>query len=68
MAQHLWITFTHGRLCEVCRTLQADFTGEWKPPVSPICPGDDDEGGRGRRRNRPRPNAPSGAPRELEMA
>jgi hypothetical protein len=68
MAQHLWHEFRHGRLCEVCRALQDDFRGEWRPPVSSICPGDsEDDGARGRR-NRPRPIAPSGAPRVLEMA
>jgi hypothetical protein len=65
MAQHLWNEFRHGRLCEVCLTLQADFTGAWKPPVSPICPGDDNDGGR---RVRPRPYAPSGSPLVLEDA
>jgi hypothetical protein len=69
MAQHLWYEFRHGRLCEVYRALQADFSGEWKPPVSPICAGEsDDDGARGHRGGRPRSPAPSGAPRVLEMA
>ena len=65
MAQHLWQTFLMVRMCEVCRAAQTERQMGWTPPVSPICPGDDDDGGR---RLRPRPYAPSGSPLSLEDA
>ncbi len=67
MAQHLWVTTSIIRICEDC--LAKQFWGEraWTPEVNPICSGDPDDDGQ-RRRTRPRPNAPSGAPRVLEMA
>jgi hypothetical protein len=67
MAQHLWHTFLMARLCETCRAMQFEQQVGWTPHVSPICPGDPDDGGR--RITRRRPNAPSGAPlRVLEDA
>jgi hypothetical protein len=71
MAQHLWHELTGRlgglRLCEVCATWQAGLSGDWKPEVSSICPGDPDDGGK--RRVRPLPHAPSGNPiRVLEDA
>ncbi len=41
MAQHLWVGTLIFRFCGVCEVRQY-----WAPPVSPICPGDDDDGGR----------------------
>ena len=55
------------RVCEVCRVTQIEDRGEWTPPRNPICSGDPDDDG-GRHRTRPRPVAPSGAPRVLELA
>lgn len=66
MAQHLWHEFLRIRACEVCLRTQIFAGGEWAPDLSPICAGDDDDGGR--RRTRPKPVAPSGAPRVLELA
>jgi hypothetical protein len=66
MPQHLWRGALQIRSCEVCGALQSSFRGEWAPSVGPICPGDDDDGGRPA--PRPKPNAPSGAPRVLEPA
>lgn len=66
MAQHLWFEARRVRFCEVCKASQGELDGHWAPSVSPICSGDDDDDGR--RVVRPRPNAPSGAPRVLEMA
>jgi hypothetical protein len=66
MPQHIWIGKTHFRTCEDCNAYQVDHDGEWLPAVYPICPGDDEDGGR--RVTRRRPNAPSGAPREREVA
>jgi hypothetical protein len=60
MAQHLWRGVESVRLCEVCLVSQMKLGGEWHRPVSPICSGDPDDGGR--RTTRRRPNAPSGAP------
>ena len=73
MAQHLWregrVTFGRIRVCDACdaRQITGDPPMEW-PRISPICPGDDHDGGR--RVIRRRPEAPSGAPRErvLESA
>ena len=67
MPQHLWTMTTEViRFCEVCRVWQAGRGSDWTPPISAICPGDDnDDCGRV---TRPRPNAPSGAPRVLEVA
>jgi len=59
MAQHLWRGFLTARTCEVCLTTQFERQVGWTPPVSPICAGDPDDGGR--RVTRRRPNAPSGA-------
>lgn len=68
MAQHLWHTLLMARMCEVCHAMQTEHQVGWTPSISPICPGDDDDHGGGRRL-RPRPNAPSGAPiRVLEDA
>jgi hypothetical protein len=65
MPQHLWhYTGHHGqrRYCEVCHRVQKyerQTTGgryAWMPPCSPICPGDDEDGGQGGpRRVRPKP-------------
>jgi hypothetical protein len=67
MAQHLWRGFLMVRMCEVCLAMQAEREAGWTPPVSPICSGDPDGGGR--RRTRPLPHAPSGNPvRVLEDA
>jgi hypothetical protein len=67
MPQHLWCEVRQIRVCEVCRALQCQADGSWSPRVSPICSGDPDHDG-GRRTARPRPVAPSGAPRVLEPA
>lgn len=66
MAQHLWSETPEFRLCEVCLTWQLKISSrsEWTPDVTPICRRDDD----GRRRPQLKPNTPSGAPRELEVA
>jgi hypothetical protein len=45
MAQHLWRVAADLRLCEVCLASQRKAQAEW-PWISPICPGDDDDGGR----------------------
>jgi hypothetical protein len=66
MAQHLWCGSRRARACEVCGVIQAAVSGDWLPSVSPICSGDPDDDGR--RPPRRRPNGPSGAPRELEVA
>ncbi len=66
MPQHLWIGASHFRLCEVCQAYQVDHGSRWEPSVPPICPGDDDDDDK-RPRRRPRPIAPSGAPRTLEV-
>lgn len=66
MPQHLWVGGEIVRMCEVCTAIQRATASGWTPPVSPICSGDDDDGGRRRPRNRPL--APSGAPRVLEDA
>lgn len=57
MAQHLWESAGRLRFCEVCMMPQVLREGEWLPPLSPICPGDD----RWREeRRRPRsPNLPA---------
>jgi hypothetical protein len=68
MPQHLWRGMSLIRVCEVCLAHQFGKGDNWQPPVSPICSGGDDSGGR-RRTTRPRPMAPSGAPsRVLEPA
>jgi hypothetical protein len=67
MAQHIWTTVSIFRFCEVCEARQFGTGEGWRPPISPICSGDDDDGGR-RCTTRPRPMAPSGAPRVLEPA
>jgi hypothetical protein len=68
VAQHLWIGFDKARWCEACLVWQGKDRTGWTPAVNPICPGDDQDGGR--RVIRRRPDAPSGAPRErvLESA
>jgi hypothetical protein len=69
MPQHVWIGFDKARWCEVCLAWQGKAGTEWTPPISSICPGDDEDGGRRRSTRRP-PDAPSGVPRErvLESA
>ena len=67
MAQHIWIGRSPFRVCEDCNAYQVNHDGEWLPAVYPICRGDDDDDG-GRSVTRRRPNAPSGAPRVLEVA
>jgi hypothetical protein len=67
MPQHLWVGGDIVRMCEVCTAIQRASASGWTPPVSPICSGDPDDDG-GRRRSRPKPVAPSGAPRVLEVA
>ena len=64
MPQHLWLSTSRlWRICEVCWTAQVQRGGEWTPPVSTICPGDDDDDRpSGPRRRRPKPLAPSDAP------
>lgn len=66
MPQHLWSGSSEARACEVCLAHQIKSAGDWAPPISSICPGDPDDGGR--RITRRRPDAPSGAPRMLEPA
>jgi hypothetical protein len=66
MAQHLWRGMTLIRICEACGQHQFGEGDGWQPHVSPICPGDDEGGGR--RRLRPMPYAPSGSPLVLEDA
>ena len=68
MAEHLWQSTGHCRICGACLKLQIDTDEGWQPPVSPICLGDDNGGGR--RRFPRRPRAPSGERlvRELEDA
>lgn len=68
MPQHIWRGDQRTyRVCEVCLVPQVYEGGEWIPPLSPICRGEDeDDGARGRPRRRP--NAPAGPPRVLEMA
>ena len=69
MPQHIWLEIGAARFCEDCDAQQFFDARcrEWRPPVYPICPGDDDENdGRGPRR---KPKAPSGGgvrTRELE--
>jgi hypothetical protein len=70
MAQHLWHEFPLTRFCEVCFAWQPrERDGGWSPIIGPICPGDDEDGGRRARR---RPLAPAGGTplrvRELEPA
>lgn len=68
MPQHLWRGDQKAyRVCEACRAPQYYKHGEWLPPLSPICPGDeeDDNSRRGPRR---RPSAPSGPLRVREFA
>ena len=65
MAQHLWIGFTKARWCEACLVWQAKDRTGWTPPVNPICPGDDEDGGR--RVMRRRPDAPAGGTRVREL-
>ena len=63
MPQHLWGAFGNARVCEVCLESQVKGGAGWTPPVSTICPGDDDDdrpSAPGRRR--PKPLAPSDAP------
>jgi hypothetical protein len=67
MAQHLWRGMSLIRVCEVCLAHQFGKGDDWQPHVSPICSGDPEGDGR-RRATRPRPMAPSGAPRVLEPA
>jgi hypothetical protein len=66
MAQHLWVTASIVRICEVCGARQFGQGNDWRPRVSSICSGDPDDDGR--RRPPPKPIAPSGAPRVLEDA
>jgi hypothetical protein len=49
------------RACAVCYAHQVKAGGEWSPPVSLICRGDPDDGGRAATRRRP--DAPCDAPR-----
>jgi len=65
MPQHLWHEFPRTRFCEVCYATQTTLRADWSPPLSTICPGDPDDGGR---RVRLRPHAPSGDPKVLELA
>jgi hypothetical protein len=69
MPQHLWHDFSRTRFCEVCFASQRQAEGDWSPPVSPICPGDDEDGGRRARR---KPLTPAGGTplrvRDLESA
>jgi hypothetical protein len=56
MPQHLWMNAGPFRMCEMCLAYQVERSGEFLPPVSTICSGDDDDGGaRSRRRRRPSP-------------
>jgi hypothetical protein len=65
MPQHLWQISGHAgrrRVCEVCNTIQhwrkvaPGGRYAWDPACSPICPGDDEDGGQGGpRRVRPKP-------------
>ncbi len=67
MPQHIWLGGDIFRVCEDCGAYQVKATGDWQPPVYPICPGNDDDDRRGIGRRKP--NAPSGAPsRVLEVA
>ena len=44
MPQHDWQQFGPvARFCGACRACQDRMTGQWRPPVNPICPGDDDD-------------------------
>ncbi len=56
MPQHLRQKTGPFRRWEVCEAYQVKQDGTYRPPVSTICPGyDDDDGARGRRRKRPPP-------------
>lgn len=69
MPQHLWGNIgAVARCCEVCLFVQTRQGAAWQPPVSPICAGDTDDPPTRQRRGRPKPLAPSGAPRELVEA
>ncbi len=68
MPQHLWVTASIIRVCEVCNARQFGRGNNWTPPVNSICPGDDDDAGSSSRRRRPRPLAPSTTHREMELA
>lgn len=68
MPQHIWQLLGVGRICAVCWDVQTKRGDGWHPPVSPICAGDDDDPPTRQRRGRPKPLAPSGAPRELVEA
>jgi hypothetical protein len=67
MAQHLWTTVSIFRFCEVCEARQFGTGEEWRPPISPICSGE-----QGHRRGRPNSYPPAAPPvvrtRELELA
>lgn len=65
MAQHLWIDTSVVRVFEVCAAMQLKPDRSWQPHVSPICPGDEDDGRRADRRSL---LAPAGLPRVLEAA
>jgi hypothetical protein len=68
VAQHLWHEGARTRRCEVCMISQFFVRGEWSPPISAICPGDDEDGGRRRAGRRPKPLVPAGSPPVLEDA
>ena len=59
MPQHLWLSSSIFRVCEVCLVRQVDLGEGWTPHIGSICPGDDDDPPTSIER-RPRPAAPSG--------
>jgi hypothetical protein len=43
MPQHLWRDRARARGCEVCTARQTWTPQGWKPEISSICPGDDED-------------------------
>lgn len=65
MPAHDWQRIADFRLCSDCNTSQRFDAerGEWRPEVSPICPGDGRDGGG---RKPPTPSGRGERIRELE--
>ncbi len=65
MPQHLWQKTGPFRMCEVCQAYQVKREGTYRPPISTICPRDDDDDGARPKRKRLPPGPPTRRLKEL---